>query len=849
MKKSASDQSSNTISTQQDVYKTLRLSDNPDLHPQVAMYQSIFAHYPDGIVTLSITGEIVDCNAAVLKHFGYTKQDVSNTHFTAFIPNEHLDDIVEQFMFLLSGEPVQYDTELLHKDGRRINSRLTSTPIHSGSNVIGMYSIIQDTTKIFEAHNEVTRIKNNLTSAQQIAKIGSWELNIETGKVFWSDQVYTIFGMENWQRKSVTLESMYALTHPKDLDRFKKTFCDALKTGNNFEIEFRFINPSGDERIAYLKSDCVFDDYGRLKRMLGIIQDITALRNAETSLQENRAQTKVIYDSLEAAVWSKDLLEEKMIFVSKGVEALTGIKRAAFLEGIVNWRNLIHPEDQEAYDQTQHVLKRGEKVEHQYRIVHESGEPRWVEDQTIPIFNSDGEMIRLDGIVGDITERKRYEEQMEIIASRDPLTGLYNQRHFEKVLTATIKKANTDKECFSVFFIDIDHFKATIDVLGHQTGDNVIKLFSKRLLEFIKNRGYAARMSGDEFILCIFHQPGMEQINRLAAELTDVLEKVMKVDGYDILTTQSIGISTYKEHGDNSEMLIKNADIALYHVKQEGAAAWKIYDPHLTKDINKFYELGRDLRQAIAQNEMHLVFQPKVDAANGYIIGAEALSRWNHPKWGPISPADFIPLAEEHGWIDDLSNWSLANVCKLISNELQAGRNIVPISVNVSPRWLLKSNFVRKVKETIQKHAIAPDLIEFEITETHIIQNSSQVEKVMNELKAFGIRFALDDFGTGFSSVSHLSRFDIDILKIDRALIHNINRSVKNQTIVEGLVYMAKNLVIDVIVEGVETKDELDFLLQQKCSFIQGYIFSRPLLANDFIACLSKMTMEPADTI
>lgn len=829
-----------------DGYKPLRLFENPDQHPQVAMYQSIFAHYPDGIVTLSPSGEIIDCNDGVLHHFGYSKSDVANTHFKSFIPAENEEEIIERFMTVLRGKPIQYDTELLHKDGRRINTRITSTPILSEQTVIGMYSIIQDTSHIIEAHNEVLRIRSNLISAEQVAKIGSWELDVETGHVFWSDQVYNIFDRQEWQKKPITLEAIFSLTHSKDICRLKKTVQDAICTGESFEIEYRFLRSCGEERFAYLKGDSVLSDQGCVKRMVGIIQDITALRNAEESLKENRAQARGIYDSLEASIWSINLLKDKMIFISKGVEAITGIKRDVFLKNTNKWCELIHPDDQDAFDQMQVVLERGEKIKHQYRIIHANGEARWVEDQTIPIMDSDGKMIRIDGIVTDITERKRYEEHMEFIANRDHLTGLCNQRHFEKSLATVIEKPKTYSECFSVFYIDIDHFKSTIDVLGHQLGDNVIQRYAERLLKFVHGRGFAARMTGDEFVLCLYHQRGAHHVNRLAEVLTKELEKVIKTEGYDIYTTQSIGISTYGEHGSDPEILVKNADIALSHVKQSGKANWKIYDPFMTEDMNKFYELGRDLRQAIGKNELHLVFQPKVDATSDLIVGAEALSRWNHPKWGPISPADFIPLAEQHGWIDDLSNWSLSSVCELISREYNAGRNIVPISVNVSPRWLLKANFTKKVKETITQYNVPPHLIEFEITETHMIKNASHVEKAMTELKKFGIRFALDDFGTGFSTVSHLSQFDIDILKIDRALIHNITASIKNQRIVEGLIYIAKNLDIDVIVEGVETKEELDFLLQQNCSLVQGYIFSRPIAATEFKKCLSEKILKPA---
>lgn len=827
-----------------DVYKPLTLTSNPDQHPQVAMYQSVFSHYPDGVVTVSLSGEIIDCNDAILEQFSYTKKEVRK-HFIHFLPDEHKEEIYQRFEVILNGTPLQYDTEILHKDQSKISVHVTSTPISLDGKVIGLYSIIQNTSKISEAHNEVLRIKNNLIYAQQIANIGSWELDVHTGDVFWSDQVYKIFGREEWKETSLSIEKIFDQTHPKDYKRFRDTVISAMETGEDYEIEYCFLRPNGEEKIAYVKGDGVFDEDGNLNRFIGVIQDITVLRETEYSLKENRDQARMIYDSLEATIWSMNMRNKALTFVSKSVETLTGIKRRVFENNIEIWREVIHPSDQEMFDEMQIALESGEKTKHQYRIIHISGDIRWVEDQTIPVLDNENNLIRLDGIVTDITERKRYEEHMEYIANQDHMTGLFNRRHFEHHLAETVEKARNEQKGVSVFYLDIDNFKFTIDVLGHKTGDNVIKMVAQQLHRFVHSRGAAARIGGDEFALCITHPQGIEHADKILNELNKAFENSMKVDGYDIQVSISIGISAYPEHSQDADTLIKAADIALFEAKRSGKGNSKMYEHAMTDKADRLYQMGRDLRKAIGTEEMYLEYQPKVDARTGKIVGAEALSRWIHPQWGAISPAVFIPIAEQHGWIDDLSHWSLACVCAFIRGERLLGHDIVPVSVNISPRWLLKANFTEKVIEIINHYQVPPELIEFEITETHMIQNEALVDRILNKLKAFGLRFALDDFGTGFSTVSHLSQFDIDILKIDRALIKDIKTSEKNQRIVEGIAYIAKNLDIEVIVEGVETMEELNFLLQQNCSYIQGYIYSRPLKEMDFKTRLAERILQP----
>ncbi len=433
-----------------------------------------------------------------------------------------------------------------------------------------------------------------------------------------------------------------------------------------------------------------------------------------------------------------------------------------------------------------------------------------------------------------MTEEKKHQETLDFIANHDYLTKLPNRTCFDRKLNDHISGAVAEGGQFAVFYLDLDRLNSINETLGYHIGDQLLAAFSNRLLQNLPEDTFLARIGGDEFALCIEAIEEVEDALPIARRIIKEMQRPFYIDDYELFITASIGISYYPFDGDDPLTLLKNANQALKRVKEKGNNDWQIYSSSMNIESFKMYQLERDLRKALINEEFYLVYQPKVNTETGRIEGAEALIRWKHPEWGVVSPGEFIPLAEESGAVLAMGDWVLQEVCATLSGWIRERLPVVPISVNISPKRLLRSDFVQQVKEIITAAGISPSLIEFELTEYVVIQNTEMTKKVISHLKSFGIRFALDDFGTGYSSLSYLMDLDIDTLKIDKSFIDGIGLNKANEGIIKGTLFLANELGIRTVAEGVEEHNQVSFLLQQGCPQIQGYYFSKPVETVEF---------------
>ena len=317
------------------------------------------------------------------------------------------------------------------------------------------------------------------------------------------------------------------------------------------------------------------------------------------------------------------------------------------------------------------------------------------------------------------------------------------------------------------------------------------------------------------------------------------------IEDFELYITASIGISAYPSNGTTVDEIIKNADAALYRAKGSGKNNYQIYSSTINITSFKQYELERDLRKSIENSQLLLHFQPRVDTLTGKIVSAEALVRWEHPEWGLVSPSEFIPLAEETGFINEISDWVLKQVCSYLSEWIQKELSVVPISINVTADRFLRNDWKSTLLNTLKETDVDPALIELEITETTLIQHEKTVESAFQYLKELGIKIALDDFGTGYSSLSHIKDFSIDTIKIDQSFISQITKTPNVEVIIKSIIFMAKGLNMNIVAEGVETNAQLNFLKQQECHEIQGYIFSKPVPDKKFQSLLKKVILKP----
>jgi diguanylate cyclase (GGDEF)-like protein len=436
------------------------------------------------------------------------------------------------------------------------------------------------------------------------------------------------------------------------------------------------------------------------------------------------------------------------------------------------------------------------------------------------------------------SEQIRAEEMIRHQAYHDPLTDLPNRILFRDRLTLALAHAKRYNQKVAVMFLDLDHFKRINDMVGHASGDRLLKGVAERLTRTLRKSDTVARMGGDEFMMIFPELYKIEDAGTVARKILEAFKAAFRFDGHEFYATASIGISIYPDDGTDADTLAKNADAALYRAKEQGRNNYQLYSPHMNTMASERMAIENGLRRALEHQEFLLFYQPQIHLQNGEIIGAEALLRWRHPEWGLVSPAKFIPVAEETGLIIPIGEWILEAACAQNKAWHEAGFQGICVSVNLSNRQFKQKTLVKTIARALEETGLSPASLELELTESDIMQNADATISALRELKAMGIRISVDDFGTGYSSLGYLKRFPINTLKMDQCFVRNTPKDTDNAAIATAIVAMAHSLNLDVIAEGVETEEELAFLRSIRCDKMQGYLFSKPIEPEPFLQLL-----------
>ncbi|WP_454783963.1 EAL domain-containing protein [Legionella sp. WA2024007413] len=427
----------------------------------------------------------------------------------------------------------------------------------------------------------------------------------------------------------------------------------------------------------------------------------------------------------------------------------------------------------------------------------------------------------------DITEQANLEKQLKYQALHDPLTKLPNRALLFDQIQASIDYARKHEHQFAILYFDLDRFKLINDSLSHEVGDQLLRMVGQRWSSLVRKEDTLARMGGDEFVMIcqIFKN---EDVSVIANKIIDSMTEPFKMVKRDITITTAAGISIYPKDGNTPSDLLKNADLAMYQAKRLGGNQYAFYATQLHEYTDQCFKIETDLRKALKNKEFFLLYQPQFNVDNENILSVEALIRWNHPENGLMLPIDFIPIAEETGLIIPIGEWIISEVCQQIKAWHRKGLPYIRVGINITTRQLQQPNFITVVENILKEHLLSPEHIEFEISENVIITHRDII-KTLNQLKQLGIRISLDDFGTGNSSINYLKQLHIDCLKIDQSFIQNISASRSDEVIIEAIISMARSFNFKVLAEGVESKKQLDFLKQQRCDEVQGFLFSKPL--------------------
>ena len=439
----------------------------------------------------------------------------------------------------------------------------------------------------------------------------------------------------------------------------------------------------------------------------------------------------------------------------------------------------------------------------------------------------------------EISERKKAQEQLTHVAYHDGLTDLPNRTLFMDRLTQGLIRLAFHKRSAAVLFFDLDHFKHVNDTLGHDIGNILLKTVSERLKSCLREGDTVARLGGDEFVIMLADLAHPEDVPAITQKIAETLSQPFQIKEHQLFITTSIGISLYPRDCNDPEALLKAADMAMYRAKEQGRDNYQFYHPTLNAAAAERFSIETGLRQALECDGFLLHYQPQVDLATGRVIGVEALVRWRQPNGGLVSPAKFIPVAEETGLILPIGEWVLRTACRQTKAWQDAGFRNLRISVNLSARQFHQKNLIQTIDKTLNETGLDPRSLELELTES-IMQNAEKIIETLREINARGVEISVDDFGTGYSSLSYLKRFPIQTLKVDQSFVQNIAMGTDDAVIVISTVNLAHNLGLKAVAEGVETDQQLQFLRWLNCDRMQGYLFSRPLPADEITKLLAE---------
>lgn len=483
------------------------------------------------------------------------------------------------------------------------------------------------------------------------------------------------------------------------------------------------------------------------------------------------------------------------------------------------------------------------KVLHEHRTT--GHEKRKFEVMATPLFDQDNALTYIVESAHDVTEHlelldelKQRELSYAHLAQHDPLTSLPNRLLFADRLVQAMHVAHRKRENLAVLFIDLDQFKQLNDSFGHAFGDKVLKVMSERLSQLFREDDTVARMGGDEFTVILTNIKKAENVAMIANKIIQVLNAPFKIEEQTVYLGASIGVSIYPEHGTSVDELVRNADTAMYRAKDRGRGTFEYYSKELTDKAFQRVLLETSLHDAVEQNELVLFYQPQFDLNTKRLSGIEALVRWMRNGLGPVPPSTFIPLAEETGIILPMGDWILEQACRQMKKWLDVGvvTSDVTMSVNISGKQLDNPDLLGKIEHILDKHSLAPQNLELEVTESIMMSSTSATARLLTRFRELGIHIAIDDFGTGYSSLNYLKRLPLTRLKIDQSFVSDVPNNRHDVAIARTIIALAQNLSLDVLAEGVETSEQLAFLEAEGCNSAQGFLFSYPLPANEFEA-------------
>ena len=708
----------------------------------------------------------------------------------------------------------------------------------------GMVRTFTDVTDYVQAESARKHLNDLLDVTQSMARLGGVDFDVINDRISWTLGTYRVYETSPEEFTPTDAASIARFYTPQAQSTIEAIYSDTDRQATSHDLELEMITATG-RRIWIHTIGTATWAKGRLLKRTSVVQDIDDRKRAEALKYESEQRWKLALESVGDGVWDWNIQTGEE-FYSKSLLEMYGLDEGDVSSQSREFDERTHPDDVEQMhaDRQAHFDGLIPTYTNEHRMRCKDGTWKWVLTRGMLISRTpDGRPLRMIGTHTDISERKKAEELIWQQAHFDPLTGLPNRRLLRDRLAQEIRKCKRENLKFALLFIDLDHFKEVNDTLGHDHGDLLLIEAARRLRACVREFDTVARMGGDEFTVILTQLTEERHLDRILAKLLRSMEDVFHLKDEKIFVSASIGITMYPLDGTDVEGLFKNADQALYAAKGGGRNRFSYFTQGLHEAAQNRVRLAADLRDALAHQQFAVAFQPIVELATGHVHKAEALIRWKHPVKGMISPATFIPIAEANGLIVDIGEWIFLESMQQVKVWRETLDPHFQISVNKSPvQFHSNGNIYPSWVDQLALLGLPGECLAVEITEGLLLASNEHVAQHLIELANAGIGVSLDDFGTGYSSLSYLQKFDIDFVKIDQSFVRHLAPNTTELALCKAIILMAHELGLKVIAEGVETAVQRDLLIAAGCDYGQGYLFARPMPAQDFEAFVAGLS-------
>ena len=654
----------------------------------------------------------------------------------------------------------------------------------------------------------------------------------------WLKVNQALCGIVGYSEREMLGLTYHKITHPEDLAMIS-AHATKLLAGEiaTYEVEKRYVHKRGHDVHVFLSMSLVRGGNDAPLYFICQVQDISARKSTEEALFAEQERARVTLDSIGDAVLTTDMAGS-IGYMNVVAEKMTGWSRKEAAGRPL--AEVFHIVDgltrAPARNPAKMALAENKAVGMAAGVVlvRRDGSEVGIEDSAAPIHDRDGKVAGAVLVFHDVTASREMSEKMAHLAHHDALTDLPNRVLVNERFIQAIALARRRGRKAAVLFLDVDRFKHVNDSLGHAMGDKLLLSVAARLLACVRVSDTVSRQGGDEFLVLLPDIERPQDAAYFAAKMLTALALPHRIDAQELHVTMSIGIGLYPDDGQDVDTVIKSADTAMYHAKENGRNNYQFFAQDMNTRVVERLSTESDLRGALERREFSLYYQPKMDLESGALIGTEALIRWQHPVRGTILPERFISIAEDCGLITPIGNWVLREACRQAKSWVDAGLEVTPVAVNISAVQFRHKDFLEDVRGILTETGLEPRSLELELTESVLMRDAESTGSTLRALKALGVQLSVDDFGTGYSSLSYLTQFPIDTLKIDQSFVHKMLRNADDASVISAVIGMGKNLNQRVIAEGVETEEQLRFLQARQCHEGQGYYFSHPLSTEDF---------------